>query len=230
MSDKMKTFILESSEKNKRSQKAIKMFNTIDVFILKDLPDNVDILNVINVVEQCIPLEVTSGIDVVYIGHFKEFDEKSVNAMYKDGAIYISNEQDDEDDLIDDIIHEIAHAVEDTNTHFVYADGKIQDEFLGKRKRLEDLLKQFGYLEGKNLDFSTLEYSKDLDDYFYKELGYDKLETFCNGLFLRPYAVTGLREYFATGFEDFLLDDAQYVKTISPMVYKKVYRICIGEV
>lgn len=230
MSEEIEKFILESAKKSVRDQKSFLMFGTIDVHILNKLPEDVDIVNVINVIESIIPKDLVTGIDVVYIGYFKEFEEKNVNAMYKDGAIYISHEQDDEDDLIDDFVHEIAHAVEDLHTHYIYSDGKIQNEFLGKRKRLKDLLEQFGYLDDHDIDFSTLDYSKDLDDYLYQTLGYDKLETFCNGLFLRPYAVTGLREYFATAFEDFLLEDAAYVKNISPMAFKKVYRICIGEV
>ena len=31
-----------------------------------------------------------------------------------DGAIYVTNEQDDDEDFIDDMIHEIAHLVENT--------------------------------------------------------------------------------------------------------------------
>jgi hypothetical protein len=81
------------------------------------------------------------GVDMIYVGKFKHLEDKEVNAIYSDGAIYLTNDQDDDKDLIDDIIHEIAHSVEDLYGHGIYDDGSIVREFLGKRKRLyADLL------------------------------------------------------------------------------------------
>ncbi len=37
---------------------------------------------------------------------------RSFNSVYEDGAIYITNDQDDELDMVDDIVHEAAHAIE----------------------------------------------------------------------------------------------------------------------
>ena len=42
------------------------------------------------------------------------------------------------------------------------------------------------------------------------------------GLFSTPYAVTSLREYFATGFEEFYIGDRNYIKKISPNLYNKL--------
>ena len=50
------------------------------------------------------------------------------------------------------------------------------------------------------------------------------------GLFTRPYAVTSIREYFATAFEEYLLGDGEYVKKLSPIAYDKVVLVCSGEV
>jgi hypothetical protein len=49
---------------------------------------------------------------MIYIGHFDIFDDRSINSLYADGAIYITNNQDDELDMVDDIMHEAAHAIE----------------------------------------------------------------------------------------------------------------------
>lgn len=46
----------------------------------------------------------------------------------------MTNEQDEEMDMIDDIIHELAHAVEINNDEIIYGSGSLQREFLAKRK------------------------------------------------------------------------------------------------
>ena len=60
--------------------------------------------------------------------------------MYKDGAIYLSPEQDNEEDLLDDILHELAHAVEKKNEDLIYRDGRLEREFFAKRSTLYHLL------------------------------------------------------------------------------------------
>ncbi len=226
MRDILEGFVRESADKGRRSQKHLKIFGSIDLFIKDPLPENINILKVIEEVEQKIPSHIASQVDAFYVGSFKEFEEKQVNAMYRDGAIFVSNEQDDDADMIDDLIHELAHAAEDIYAREIYSDNKIQEEFLGKRRRLRDLIHQYGYLKDRDVPFMEVEYSKELDDFLYKDLGYDKLETFCMGLFIRPYAVTSIREYFATALEDYLLEDPEYVKKLSPMAYKKVAMVC----
>ena len=47
---------------------------------------------------------------MIIVGWFKEFEERDINAFYKDATIYVSNVQDDEDDMVDDIVHEFAHS------------------------------------------------------------------------------------------------------------------------
>ena len=50
---------------------------------------------------------------MIIVGWFEEFEERNINAFYDSGAVYISNLQDDQEDMFDDIVHEIAHSVED---------------------------------------------------------------------------------------------------------------------
>ena len=227
MSDKLEDFIKESADKSVRGQKHFKIFGLIDFFIKDPLPDNINIVNVINKVEEKIPFQITSEVDAFYVGNFKEFEEKQVNAMYRDGAIFVTNDQDNDADMIDDLIHELAHAAEDIYAREIYSDNKMQREFLGKRKRLRDLIYEYGYLDNaSDVSFTDIEYSKELDDFLYKDLGYDKLETFCTGLFIRPYAVTSIREYFATALEHYLLEDPSYVMRISPVAFEKVAMVC----
>ena len=228
MTDGFRTFITESNKKNK---KLYRVFNSIDFIIKDELPAHIDVDYVISKVEEKIPEHVVSNIDCFYVGMFREFKIKDVNAMYKDGTVYVTNEQDDNDDMIDDLIHEIAHATEDIYGQQIYADNKIQREFMGKRARLRDLLIQYDLVPLELYPgFLNIEYTKDFDDYLYNDVGEDRLHFFCNGLFVRPYASTGIREYFATAFEEFLLGDPTHLRNLSPQAYKKVYEICMEEV
>ena len=93
--------------------------------------------------------------------------------MYKDGAIYLSPEQDNEEDLLDDILHELAHAVE-KKWGVVYRDGRLEREFVAKRSTVYHLLDDKEY----NLqDYKNPEYDYEFDQHLYKNIGYDKLRT-----------------------------------------------------
>jgi len=230
MSDGVTGFIADSSLRNKRNQKHFIVLGAVNLYILNPLPENVDIFKVIKSVEDRVPGHLVSHIDAIYVGTFKEFEEKQINAMYRDGAVYVTNEQDNVMDMVDDIIHEIAHASESENSQEIYADGKMQREFLGKRERLESLLDQYGYLEDTEVDFSQVEYSQELDVLLYNVIGYDVIETLTTGLFIKPYAATDIREYYATSFEEYLFGDIDYLRRISPVAFSKVHFICTGEV
>ena len=204
-------------------------FNKATVFVKDPLPENVNIDRVLSLIEKRVPEHLAYGIDMVYIGQFQEFDDRDVNAVYKDGAIYVTNEQSDEKDMIDDIIHEIAHACEDTYHSLIYADDKIQNEFVGKRRKLFEILKTEGYKVSLE-DFLNTEYSREFDEFLYQEVGYDKLTFFTMGLFVSPYGATSYREYFANGFEHYFLNEPQYVKVVSPAVYEKIDGLVFMEI
>ena len=184
----------------------------------------VDLSYVIDAVEDRVPRVLFYGIDTIIIGEFEDFAEKNTNAKYENGSIMVSNQQDDEDDLIDDIVHETAHAVEESNPGYLYSDDIIEVEFLGKRKRIFHLLKQefSGKMDVWAKQFMNPEYSKQFDRYLYEVLGYPLLTTLSMGLFVTPYAITSLREYFSTGFEEYFLKDRNYLKNISPAIYNKI--------
>ena len=167
------------------------------------------------------PPYYVNNIDAVYVVQFKEFLEKKTNAAYEDGALYVTNEQDNEEDMIDDIIHEIAHAVEEIAWQEIYSDDKIEVEFLRKRKGLKNMLKSENYDIDK-YDFLNSQYSEDFDMFLYEDVGYEKLTFLTMGLFVSPYAITSLREYFARGLEEYYLGDRKYLTNVSPSVYNKI--------
>ena len=199
-------------------------FDRINVYIKDPLPQDVSINNILKKIERLIPSRLASNIDIVYVGQFKDFVEREVNALYKDGALYISNDQDDENDAIDDIVHEIAHAAEEKYGSEIYGDDTLEREFLLKRKKLYQILKAYGYsVEYKK--FMNPEYSEEFDELLYKEIGYEKLEHFTMNLFPSNYSVTSLREYYAIGFEHFFLGKRKELTKVSPVLYNKVVSI-----
>ena len=227
MTNNLKNYINESSAKSKNNSKEQFLFGSIPVYINPDLfflDNKSNIKQVIDIVEKNVPAHLVSGVDVIYVGDFKEFESMNFNAAYENGAIYVINVQDDAKDMADDIIHEIAHSVEDKYSRFIYEDMRIQNEFLGKRERLYQLLKSNNEdpVKYKNL-FHKLEYDRTFDLYLVDQIGYKKLSNYINGLFYSPYSVTSLREYFAKGFEAyFFFKDHKHLANICPALYNKI--------
>lgn len=98
----------------------------------KMVNDLVDLEGVIGKLESMLPDHIRDGVEMVIVGQFDEFQERGINAFYKDGALYVSNFQSDNDDLLDDLVHETAHSVEEQYGMDIYADQEIKDEFLRK--------------------------------------------------------------------------------------------------
>ncbi len=184
--------------------------------------DGVDVESVIHKIENKLPHHFLSEIEMIVFGWFDEFEERSINAFYKDNAIYVSHMQQDEEDLYDDLVHEISHSLEEAHGYQIYADEKVKKEFLRKRKYLHDILWQAGYRAPLSF-FQDVEFNEEFDNFLYKKIGYDKLASIMSGLFISPYAATSLREYFATGFTEYYMDsNHNFLQKISPAVFEKI--------
>jgi len=217
-------FISESLKRSKKEQKEY-TFGSAYVFIKDPLPDNIDVQHVLNTVEEKIPLVMRELIESIMIGDFEEFEDRQINAMYKDGSIYLTNAQTDNDDMIDDIVHEIAHAVEDQYGYDIYAlDNKLVSEFRMKRLQLRTLLKDANF-ETEGFDFENVEYDKSFDDYLLHTVGYPTLMSLSIGIFPTAYSPTSIREYFATGFEAYFLGKKSHLKKTCPVLYSKIREI-----
>jgi hypothetical protein len=225
----MKDNLLEYIRQSKDNA-GIYYLNDIPVWTEDPLPDSINLRQVLLDVAKRLPNVYLKYVQAVRIGMFEEMYERELNALYKDGVLYISNTQDNNADMLDDIIHEVAHAVEDHNHDLVYGDESVFLEFLGKRKRLHDLLKSEGY-DVKIEQFLTTQYDYDFDMFLFQDIGYPVLETLTLGLFLSPYSVTSINEYFAIGFEQFYMGESsysqsrerKYVTKICPKMSEKLY-------
>jgi len=214
---------LQNKQKNLIEQQTDFYTSTGLHVFFKDSIENVDVEKVVNKVESTLPLHLLSEVEMIIVGWFEEFEERSLNAFYNGGTLYISNIQDNFMDMYDDIIHEISHSLEEPYGYFLYGDKKIEDEFLRKRKYLHDILWKMGF----KLPLATFmepEYNEEFDMFLYKKVGYDKLTTILAGIFITPYAATSLQEYFATGFTEFYLhpDEHQFLREVGPELYKKL--------
>jgi len=221
----MREFIKKSSLKSEAFKEFCfgSLYN-IPVYSLHPFTRDINFKLVLQKIESLVPKPLTDNFEGIYIGQFDEFEKenKNFNALYKDDIIYVSNNQDNESDLVDDIIHEIAHSLEKKYHNEIYGDDKLESEFLAKRKMLYFLVDKAPI---NMVYYMNPEYQTDFDDFLYKVLGYDYLRNVSSGLFYSPYAITYLREYWANGFENYLLGDKQRLKDLSPVLYKKIEQL-----
>ena len=215
--------------KTRNAHLSTQKYGKLTVVFKDNFVNDIDHEKVFLRVNNLLPEHFLELIDIIYVGDFNFMREREINASFKDGAIYLSNiEQDDESDLIDDIIHEFAHAVERKYGYQIYLDGKIEDNFLAKRRKLRSLLKYDNYDVSK-VDFTDLEFSPEMDNLIKNKIGYRKLEPYIKNLFLGGYSVTSVNEYFARGFEEFYLGNVVYLKTVCPYIYNKLFFLNQGE-
>ena len=219
------SWIENSINESKKLKDHYKM-QGIDIFIKDRLVPEIDIDFVVRYISSRLPEHLMVSVDIIYVGHFKTLVDREVNAMYEDGAIFISNEQDSEMDMIDDLIHEIAHSNESRFQEIIYEDGKLQSEFLAKRKNLQNILLQSEKVYKIPIHFSIdPTYSQQIDDFLYKGVGYQALWQMVPGIFPSPYAATSLREYFARGFEEYFMGEPHSLKDICPVLYSMMYNL-----
>jgi len=216
-----KNYIVEQQKKLKN--KSLDFYTATGLHVYFQQPvEGIDVEAVINKVENTLPQHLLDEVEMIIFGWFKEFEERDINAFYKDNALYVSPLQQSEQDLFDDIVHETAHSLESPHGYELYADEKLKKEFLRKRVHLHDILWNAGFRAPKAF-FLDIEYNEEFDQYLYEQIGYDKLAAHMSGLFINPYAATSLREYFATGFTEFYLDtNHKFLRTVSPALYEKI--------
>lgn len=217
-------YMKKSSTNSKKSHKERVFLDNIHVLIKDQFTADINLDKVLNKVKNSIPHFLFQNVEAIYIGQFKELKERDLNAAYMDGALYLTNEQKSEVNMLEDIVHEIAHSIEELASFDMYIDNKLNREMAIKRAKLKQILKDNKFDVSKH-DFLNIEYNKKFDMYLYEEVGYPILNTLTVGLYCSPYGATSIREYFANGFEFFFLKDRELVKQVCPQLYKKLLEI-----
>jgi|DEB0MinimDraft_10_1074344.scaffolds.fasta_scaffold28270_2 hypothetical protein len=222
----VRQLLTERHNSNSYSNKKMKEYFIHGVpFVIVHEPDysKVNPEAVIQRVEDMIPPQLVEGLDGFYMAHLKEFDELNRNAVFKDNTIYITNKQDDFEDMLDDIVHELAHFTEIKFQDHIYGDGEIRDHFINKRYNLYNNLTSAGYDCDKKA-FLKVEFNPNLDVFFHEEVGYSKLRGHLGG-FPSPYSAASLREYYAVVFTDYFCYDREEVCRKCPEVCDKIHSL-----
>jgi regulator of sigma D len=215
-------YIKNSLGKQLLERREYSLFNKVVVIIKDPLPKDINMTSVIRQVEKRLPYQLAINLDSIYVGEFSELDQREVESVYLDGAIFISNRQENEEMMASSIVHEIAHSLEEQFGEGIYGDSEIIDEFIAKRKKLMELLEAQGIIYPDKRAYLNTDFDEKLDDFFYREVGYELLNRITSGLFLTAYACTSLREYFSNGFEHYFMGENHYLKRISPKLYSKI--------
>tara|TARA_R110002153_G_scaffold222029_1_gene374418 strand:+ start:147 stop:821 length:675 start_codon:yes stop_codon:yes gene_type:complete len=210
-------WVNESIKRSKRMKDHFNL-NGVSVIVKDMMPEDVSLEFVLSYIGARVPFYLTSNVEIIYVGQFPEMKEREINAFYESDAIYVTNRQEEEMDMIEDIIHEISHAVEQNNQEFIYGTGALQREFIAKRSRLSDLLSQkYKVPPSFDVDF---EYDRSIDDFLFRDVGYDALNQICVGIFPSAYAATSVSEYWAKGFEELFIGETNNLKQMCPVLYK----------
>ena len=226
--DAVEKLIRESAERSRKARREYHLFGNTMISVKGDIYPTIDFDQIVKEIEEHMSSHLFEEIDYIFIGSFSENDERALEAHYKDGAIYITSDLPTNKDYIENIVHEAAHAIEGQHGLSIYGDKNIEQEFLGKRRRLAARMTA-EKIDISSLNFEDPEYSMELDSFLYKGIGYEKLNNLTIGLFINAYATTSLNEYFASGFEEYFLGDRAYLHKISPQLFKKVEEIVMGD-
>jgi len=219
----MREYIAESSKKAKEGRKVFKLFGHILVQLESNLPHGVDIEAVLVSVKQRLPKHLLDDVDAIYIGNFKMLNDRQVDSMFVDGSIMIKSNHESNEALFDTMMHEFAHAIEVKEKDFIYGSGDLVNEFLSKRKLVFHTLRD-DYDIDKKL-FLDPNFNQALDTFFSQEIGYENLGVITSNIFMSPYGITSVREYFANGLEHYYIDGPEQLKKISPVLSSKIEKI-----
>lgn len=217
---KLKSKIIEKNQYKKL------LYNQIEVEIVHPTSKYVDVNKVLKKIEDMIPYNLFSGhVKKVIFGNFDFFKKRDFNAYYDENnkLIYIrSEQQDDNIDLLDDIAHEISHAVEQKYHKQIYDDGRIKAEFIKKRlKMFYSIIIDYGQtIDSKK--FLVTSFDEELDNFFYKVIGYEKMKKYISNTFPSAYAPTSLSEYWAEGFEKYILGHHKELSIMCPRLFNKI--------
>jgi len=195
--------------------------HNIPLFLIGESELEINIPEFCAEVEERIPQALCGHLDVVYIGEIPELNGR--NALYSNGAIYMTSKEPTIFDMLENFVHELAHSLEGAYGNFIYSADLIQ-EFKAKRETLYQILKAKGYEVSERL-FGFAEYNEKFDHFLSDEVGYPTLLNLTMGLFVSPYGATSIQEYFANGFEKYYLDNPGRVRIISPVLYEKITEI-----
>ena len=218
-------YISKSSKRIKTAFREMYVFSQVFVYPKDPISEGISLEHVLGQLEAKVPEYIGQLVDSILIGDFPQLRrDPPILAYYENGSLFVSNNPPDNDAMLHAMVHELAHALEEARGLDIYSDGEIEVEFVKKRLALKRKLNDYDIETPSGRTFMNCEYSQEFDDYLY-DVGYEKLSNLMTGMFINPYSATSLREYFASGFEEFILGDKEHLKNISPVLYEQLLPI-----
>ena len=90
----LEVYITESAQRAFSAHKEYSFFGDVLVIVKDPLPKEINLVQCLQKTEDMIPSHLIYGLDSLFIGQYPEFKERSINAFYRDGAIYVTNDRD----------------------------------------------------------------------------------------------------------------------------------------
>ena len=128
------------TEKQKNNNHFV--WNNIEIFVKDQIVNQeLSLGAVLDDLDGKLPKHFLDNIDAIYVGDFDFLKDRDIQAAYENSAIFVTNKQENVEDMSDDIVHEIAHSVEEAHRDQIYSDGELEREFILKRKQLYSVIK-----------------------------------------------------------------------------------------
>ena len=166
--DKVQKIIENSIQNHNSAQREHSIFGKM-FYLQQHFYGEVEVKDVISKIEKMMPPHLFDEVDMIIVDDFDFLRERELEALYKDGAIYLTPFLYSDHDVVENIVHEVSHSIEERLGRLIYGDGKLRKEFQTKRDTLARHLDAHNY-DTSGLDFQDVEY--DLVDEFAKEVGY----------------------------------------------------------
>jgi hypothetical protein len=179
-----------------------------------NMKNEMDLSKQIAILNRVLPSHFMKYIDSVYLGDFPELKQRKVQAAFMDDCIYIDSFE-NSDDFLKFVVHEMAHSLFPLHTN------AVEKEFIAKREILCDIMDSRDIQFPENM-YYEFEHDENIDKFLHSELGYDKLGQLAQGIFLSPYSITSISEYWCIGFEVFFLEQQSFIKSVCPELFRRI--------
>lgn len=167
---------------------------------------------------------VKNFVTKIVVKQLDQMTEQDMQMLYYKDKIYISPMLKHKDFLEEGLVHEIGHIL--LSRSKINNNEDLKDEFFLKRKYVLEQMLQDDELEVSSRIMDLLknvqDFSKELDDFFNKKIGYENLNKYIDGYFLDPYAISSFDEYLATGFQLYFSEYKDLLRSTNPILYKEL--------
>lgn len=188
---------------------------------------SISLARIASELEEVLSWALFQDIKEIRVGEYQELEDRNISAFTFKDKIYISSKLPTEEHYKRVIIHELAHVVLKYYGKKIFEDGKLQDEFIAKRRQLFYLLKTNNKPTIGVEHFLDPSFSQFFDDFLFFVTGYDYLDALNrqHGIVPTVYSLTSLEEYFSDGFESFFFDELEMLKTSCNVLFNKVHSV-----